>query len=453
MTARTRTNAQASIQLSRKNTRPLLRTVNGTQYARNDDHDGSTTAKPDDVLSIPSRSSQLSKKRRVEEDPYASPLSSQDEDDDLDELQADHPSFDPKLQALTEHVEEAELVKDNAKTRRKRAGATLRGESKGTLGSPQSRTSFNYDSIFDMHCATVSRQRTGRKWSSYSHKDNSRLPDNAMSGSTKQAASAQKEVAGKSMPSSTFKNPIQNSSLSVPAPTAATAKFIQPKVSKVAARNRRLRSQDNRLKEDNFNDDSVEPIELPGPESFRLPPKLQTTVSMLTPPPSNDADHPISIISPASSLSAPLSSPTLDALQADPDELFDIRPERLTYHCPMCKTRIPKGIQPLDINSGERMTMREQLAFCRKHREHDAQNLWNERGYPIIQWEKLDARLKTFHKQLDAHLSKRSPSTYRNSLEKLLSSGRQRTLLQSLHAGTGPTLIPGYYGTRGARIL
>ena len=449
MPSRTRTNAQSSILLGRSGTRPLLRTVNGTKHASDDDH-GNTATK--EGIRAGEKVPVQQKKRRTEEDPHASPISSADEDEeDHDELDGNSPTYNPKMNNLHVRVGLSSSDPSNGRSKRKRGGGLAIGVTASTPSSSQ--PAIMPDSMFDAHCATVSRQRASGKWACYSGKSLSRPAGRASTQASSLSTSVKKYKGSgdkEAKPASTFKNPQRNNLKNAPAPGIASLQFKTPGLSSGRRQGRLLRSQGS-LENGDDHDEAESKVRLPGPERFKMPPKLKNSISTMTPPPSNDADTLRSLSSNSSALSTPLSSPTLDALQLNSDALFD-QPERYSYRCPMCQALIPTGMQLLQAEEKDRMTMREQAAFCRQHKRFDAEKLWKERGYPDINWELLDIRLRKFHGQLRSLLSGRSRSRFRSALEEGMSGG-QRTLLQSLKAGGGHSFAPGYYGARGARIM
>ena len=445
MPSRTRTNAQSSILLSRSGTRPLLRTVNGTKHASDDDHGNATTMEEN---RMGGKMPVQQKKRRTEEDPHASPISSDEDEDDLDELDRNSPTYNPKMNNLQTRVGLSSSDPSNGKNKRKRdLGVGV------AATTPSSQPSVMPDSLFDAHCATVSRQRAGGKWTCYSVKPVSRPIGRGSTQASSSSTSARQHKGSndrQTKPVSTFKSPLRNNLKSAPVPEIASLQFKNPKLSGAKRQGRLLRSRTS-LENGDDDDEAKGKVALPGPERFKMPPKLKNSISAMTPPPSNDADTLRSLSSNSSALSTPLSSPTLDALQLNSDALFD-QPERYTYRCPMCQSLIPTGMQLLQAEEKDRMTMREQAAFCRRHKRFDSEKLWKERGYPEINWESLDIRLSKFHSQLRSLLSGRSRSWFRTTIEEGMSGG-QRTLLQSLKSGSGHSFAPGYYGARGARIM
>ncbi|KAL6715749.1 hypothetical protein ACLMJK_006710 [Lecanora helva] len=124
-----------------------------------------------------------------------------------------------------------------------------------------------------------------------------------------------------------------------------------------------------------------------------------------------------------------------------------------TSRCPLCREEIDQDF--LDEHAGiERLTIRQQAKFCKSHKRHAAQNAWEKQHFPQISWECLDRRLKDYHGVLDEILQGRKPSFYRNAFEDLVKSRKEKALGKALMSGNEvEELTPGYYGSRGARIM
>ncbi len=159
--------------------------------------------------------------------------------------------------------------------------------------------------------------------------------------------------------------------------------------------------------------------------------------------------------SPPSSLSSPPASPILDASQEHRDFLaFDI-PD---YHvpvaarCPMCKEEVDREFLET-FDCGKRMNVRTQTRFCRAHKQKTARSKWRQKRYPDIDWSGFNDRLKRYGPNIKKILDADVPSYYRNVLEDAVKGGRNRTLHQSLMSTGFHGLTPGYYGSRGARLM
>lgn len=181
---------------------------------------------------------------------------------------------------------------------------------------------------------------------------------------------------------------------------------------------------------------------------LQLPPSSVTGSSLQST--SNDAASSIS------SLSSAPESPILDASIEHQTFLTFKIPE---YHnlseakCPVCKTTVDRDFFET-FNNGNRLNVRQQGRFCRAHQKRSAVSEWEERGYPKIDWDRLDKRLKKHHRVIDEILKGMRQSFYRNALDDMVKTGRNRTLQQKMMSGEGVEgLSPGYYGTRGARAM
>ena len=121
--------------------------------------------------------------------------------------------------------------------------------------------------------------------------------------------------------------------------------------------------------------------------------------------------------------------------------------------CPLCKGLVEKLF--LEGNAGgKRMTVRQQAEFCKAHKIKTAHEEWNEKGLPSIDWPTFNHRLKTYHPRIEHLLRGDKASFYRNAFEDTVRSGKNRTLRQALlQGGTVEGLSPGYYGSRGAKIM
>ncbi|KAI1105510.1 hypothetical protein F4804DRAFT_130775 [Jackrogersella minutella] len=115
--------------------------------------------------------------------------------------------------------------------------------------------------------------------------------------------------------------------------------------------------------------------------------------------------------------------------------------------CPMCHEVVDAELLEKFSNRG-RMNIKKQTAFCRLHRRQTALNSRSQKGYPKINWQTLDTRLRTHQDFLKDVLEGSRQSYYRDVLKENVESGKNRTLLK-----TEDSLTPGYYGPRGLRAM
>jgi hypothetical protein len=124
------------------------------------------------------------------------------------------------------------------------------------------------------------------------------------------------------------------------------------------------------------------------------------------------------------------------------DDEFDIS-MTVEGRCPMCN-------QPCDgseLKKWGTMNTRQQEKFCRSHRKTNAEKRWNSKGYPEIDWEKLDSRILQHHDFIKRLLNG-ADCHYRHAFDELVAAGKGRSL-RKMEAN----LIPGYYGSRGLNTI
>lgn len=165
-----------------------------------------------------------------------------------------------------------------------------------------------------------------------------------------------------------------------------------------------------------------------------------------------------------------LSSAESEVEEIDPQTLNLPAPKKYTptADCGVCGARVPLQLkQEFEIrySLGKALTYKWQQRFCRFHKVEAAKIVWVERGYPSIEWNKLDERLREHHGRLVAVLAGKKASPYRARLQKVLDSGTTRTAMKAFNAATGTTstsaegqetnleIKPGYYGPRGEKLM
>lgn len=153
----------------------------------------------------------------------------------------------------------------------------------------------------------------------------------------------------------------------------------------------------------------------------------------------------------SSPISSPPSSPELDALIEEFPSLASktaiFYHPAITAQCPYCKDRVDRDFL-LDYDTTVRLSVREQIRFCKAHRVRSAEVEWKEKGYPTIDWPGFDKRLTKFHAHLDDILENKRASFYRNAYEERFKSRQNETAEQSVK-----NLELGYYGSRGAESM
>lgn len=114
--------------------------------------------------------------------------------------------------------------------------------------------------------------------------------------------------------------------------------------------------------------------------------------------------------------------------------------------CPMCDEQVDEKLLQ-EFSNGERMKLVRQVKFCRMHKKVSAQKTWDEKGYPVIDWASLHARIEGHCDFLESIIMG-TGSYYGNLLRENIRTGQARTLLT-----TKDYLTPGYYGLRGMSVM
>ena len=119
--------------------------------------------------------------------------------------------------------------------------------------------------------------------------------------------------------------------------------------------------------------------------------------------------------------------------------------------CPMCKAKVdPDTLRLFMLRPKRERRVRDQQRFCHSHKQQSAEQEWNDRGYPEIDWATFDERIIRHFKDLEKILVPDSQSYYRNVLAESVKSGKARFLRLSLSGDGLETISCGYYGSRGA---
>lgn len=150
----------------------------------------------------------------------------------------------------------------------------------------------------------------------------------------------------------------------------------------------------------------------------------------------------------ADSVSSPILS-DLDQLSDTesneiPSEDEKVSEERMA-ECPWCGDAVLEQALK-DYSKGKRLTVQMQARFCAKHKRETAMDTWRERGYPHIDWDRLEKRLDD-HQQYLARIVDGKESHYRNIHAEKVQTGQARSLKKE------GDLNPGYYGPRGCKVM
>lgn len=114
--------------------------------------------------------------------------------------------------------------------------------------------------------------------------------------------------------------------------------------------------------------------------------------------------------------------------------------------CPICDEQVDQELLK-QFSNGERMKLVRQVKFCRMHKKLSAQKTWEEKGYPVIDWTKLQERVEGHHDFLKSIIMG-TGSHFGDILQENIRTGKARTLLTTKDYHT-----PGYYGLRGMSVM
>ncbi|EGS19062.1 uncharacterized protein CTHT_0056840 [Thermochaetoides thermophila DSM 1495] len=186
------------------------------------------------------------------------------------------------------------------------------------------------------------------------------------------------------------------------------------------------------------------PPDLPGdtPEKpitgFRMPPPLpgmsddEAGTANANKPSSTDKTTSIDVLSLSGS----------DSPMTDLSDLFAIP------KCPLCQKEVSAELLEAFKKEHSLTTVAAMRNFCEQHNKKSARETWNNKGYPDINWSKLDERIAKYYPVLRDILELRKPSYYREKFSDSIKDGGNKTLLRS-----DVNLTPGYYGIRGLQHM
>jgi hypothetical protein len=102
------------------------------------------------------------------------------------------------------------------------------------------------------------------------------------------------------------------------------------------------------------------------------------------------------------------------------------------------------------------LSFKQQQNFCSQHQVADAKELWEQRCYPDVDWEKLEkSRIPAHLHSLKKLINRQTSSVYLDELDKKVKAakGNQKAIRQYLREGVVEVAKPGYYGPKGTRIM
>ena len=169
------------------------------------------------------------------------------------------------------------------------------------------------------------------------------------------------------------------------------------------------------------------------------------------------ADERFHSLSPSlSSLSSPPSSPEVEEIEnlnLPAPRTFAPRSE-----CTICGGEVDLLLKQNfedEFTKGKYMSYKWQQRFCRHHKRHEASQLWDQKGYPNIDWDGLERRMRRQHSHLEDIMTNAKPSHYRRELSEKL-KGRSKTALHAVNSDSEAEkrgVHVGYYGPRGEKAM
>ncbi|KAF5250523.1 hypothetical protein FANTH_4298 [Fusarium anthophilum] len=118
--------------------------------------------------------------------------------------------------------------------------------------------------------------------------------------------------------------------------------------------------------------------------------------------------------------------------------------DRMTK-CPWCGDLVSEQTLK-DYSKGKRLNVQMQTRFCAKHKKETAMDTWRERGYPHVDWSRLEGRLDD-HRAYLTKIVNGKQSFFRDILAEKIETGQARSLKKE------GNLNPGYYGPRGCKLM
>lgn len=130
--------------------------------------------------------------------------------------------------------------------------------------------------------------------------------------------------------------------------------------------------------------------------------------------------------------------------------------ESTDVRCPVCQTAVRDSTLLFVPDNLRSLSFKQQQQFCSQHQQVDAKEQWEERGYPVIHWEGLQAsRIPAKLPALKEVINRKAPSFYLEALaaEIQTAKGGRKAIQRYLNEGIVNVAKQGYYGPKGARIM
>ncbi|KAG6067659.1 hypothetical protein E4U32_003251 [Claviceps aff. humidiphila group G2b] len=113
--------------------------------------------------------------------------------------------------------------------------------------------------------------------------------------------------------------------------------------------------------------------------------------------------------------------------------------------CPWCGEEVDAKLLQ-DFSKGQRLNVRQQTRFCHQHKKKSAEEAWQQKNYPQVEWDSIETRFARHRAPLLAIINGR-PSHFRTIHKGNIETGRARSMKKE------GNMNPGYYGPRGFNIM
>ncbi|KAF1944131.1 hypothetical protein EJ02DRAFT_510489 [Clathrospora elynae] len=499
--------------LTKRNARPLLKTVGGKRHAEDDDHEGpAPKGRMDDNGGAPGN---IALEKEVEEESInAEPLSS-DEEMQVPSPQLPKPS--KTIIPTPSRTENTELRKPPLrKSGRKgaprppargqyqngQADKAKRGfdDDKENLTSTQSSVGSTEDRGFKFDDMAFSKPSTKRQKTTFTSKIRSANIHTLPAKTKKKGSEFSKSMSqpkGQIRDKQGMDSDSDFSLLSgaefdeLEKEYAALKKVEGPEMRTKEVKPKRNRNEDGSPKPALLEDDELFDIlgassKIPKPKPSKsaanptlldddeLSDILGSSSKSPGPKPSNRAPKPTRFLDQISAWKegqAPLSlQPGSSAPREDLENINDYirqlpQEEEEGTQCNICQGPVDQD-DYWAFWEGKDKTVKNKTAFCSGHKKKSAQEEYAKEGYPLIDWTALPERIRKHRMALYQILNNLSPSVYRDRYEPLALTGlaaaapqRRKDLSEDLleelnsHTLDDKAMFPGYYGPHGRRVL
>jgi hypothetical protein len=119
------------------------------------------------------------------------------------------------------------------------------------------------------------------------------------------------------------------------------------------------------------------------------------------------------------------------------------------FLCPMCKEPVEPDLL-IKFQAQANQRVREQQRFCDSHKRRSAEKQWHEKGYPQIDWENFEERIRGHFPALEKILNPEYSSFYRNILDTTMKAGKAKNFRLTISGDGLDNMSCGYYGSKGA---